>query len=84
MPSLAVYWSAIPGSSRTSRSAISTSRSVANVAGFGNPPVIPSVPGGGPARIVANSPSTSTRARRDSISPRFMTSIQALDAASPC
>ena len=79
MPSLAVYWSAMPGSSRTSRAAISTSNSVANVAGFGNPPVIPSVPGGGPARIVASSPSISVRARRDHISPQFMASIQSLD-----
>ena len=43
-------------------------------------------PGGGPARIVASSPSISVRARRDHISPQFMSSIQArprLTSAAP-
>ena len=75
MPSLAVYWSAMPGSSRTSRAAMSSSSSVANVAGFGKPPVIPSAPGGGPARIKASSPSAGRRARRASISCQSMTCI---------
>ena len=69
------YCKARPGSSRTSRPAISASSSVGNVAGFGNPPVIPSVPGGGPARMIASSGSAPARARSENFSaqstPRF-------------
>src|SRR4051812_20342729 len=72
-PSEGVYWSAICGSSRTSRVAISASSSVGNVAAFGNPPVIPSVPGGGPARMIASSGSVPARARVDSICSQSMT-----------
>src|SRR4051794_26211228 len=55
MPSLGAYWSAIPGSSRSSRATISSRSAVGNVAGFGKPPDIERAPGGGPARIVASS-----------------------------
>ena len=78
MPSLAVYWSAIPGSSRTSRAAISTSSSVANVAGLGKPPVIPSDAGRRTGQDRGElAVHLGVRARRDSISPQFMACIEA-------
>src|SRR3954469_3989475 len=55
IPSGAVYWSAMPGSSRIRRATISAMSSVGNVSGLGNPPASESTPGGGPARIVASS-----------------------------
>src|SRR5829696_6084530 len=63
-PSTGVYWSATPGSSLTSRAAISPSTSVANVAGLGKPPVNGSTPGGVPARIAASSSPPRALARR--------------------
>src|ERR671923_899237 len=63
-PSHGVYWSAVPGSSRTRRTAISSSTSVGNVSGFGNPPVIERTPGGVPARIAVSSASPRFSARR--------------------
>ena len=59
-----------------SRAAISSSSSVGNVAGFGNPPVIESTPGGLPARIVgqlvaaAQARPAGERARRSQPSTR--------------
>ena len=55
MPSTGVYCSARPGSSRSTRAAMSPSTSVANVAGLGKPPVSASTPSGTPARIAASS-----------------------------
>src|SRR5215207_4433882 len=63
MPSLGAYWSATPGSSRSSRATISSRSAVGNVAGLGKPPDIESAPGGGPARIVASSAEPRFRAR---------------------
>ena len=63
-PSLGPYCSATPGSSASTRAAISDRTSVWKVVTFGNPPVIPSTPGGGPARIVASSALPRLRARR--------------------
>src|SRR5215218_1331128 len=63
MPSLGAYWSATPGSSRSSRATISSRSAVGNVSGFGKPPDIESAPGGGPARIVASSAAPRLRAR---------------------
>src|SRR4051812_32762329 len=64
MPSLGAYWSAMPGSSRSSRATISSRSAVGNVSGLGKPPDIESAPGGGPARIVASSAAPRSRARR--------------------
>ena len=63
MPSLGAYWSAIAGSSRSSRATISSRSAVGNVSGLGKPPDIESAPGGGPARIVCSSAAPRFRAR---------------------
>src|ERR671917_805791 len=63
-PAHGVYCSATAASSRTSRTAISSSSSVGKVAGLGKPPVIDSTPGGLPARIVVSSSPPRRRERR--------------------
>src|SRR5829696_10231676 len=55
IPFTGVYCSARPGSSRSTRAAMSPSTSVANVAGLGKPPVSARTPSGTPARIAASS-----------------------------
>src|SRR4051794_37925765 len=87
MPSLGAYWSAIPGSSRSSRATISSRSAVGNVAGLGKPPDIESAPGGGPARIVASSAAPRSRARRANSNVEakraLLPAVEALDVLRP-
>ena len=79
MPSLGAYWSATPGSSRSSFATISFSTSVGNVVGLGNPPATDRTPGGEPARIVASSVSPWLSARCENARVQSLVSTVDID-----